>query len=251
MTAPYELTAEELIAFVRHSSSDTLFGFNLDTLLAPGPAGHPVLTELLQRTLQRLMNVTKVTVFTGRTRKDALTILGFSPHLVVGNHGAEWPCRENSRNWQMVKQCLIWRERLYDGLGHLQGIEIEFRGESIAINYLKAADPEATRFLINSAIEQLEPIPRKSGGRFAVTLLPDGALTKGEALLAAMECFASRKAVYFGADETDEEVFQLRPAKVIGIRLGNAGPNSAFFHLPSPSGLPEFLDSMLGIFETP
>lgn len=247
MTASYLFSSDGLIALARYVKPDTLFAFDLDIALLPITGEH--VAEPVKVTLQRLMNVAKVTVITGRARNDALTILGFAPHLLIGNQGAEWPSQKNARNWRQVIICLKWRERLYDRLVDVQGAEIEFKGESVSLHFRNAADPEKAISLINAAIEELEPRPRRFDGTFIINLLPDEALTKEEALLSTMKHFESKRAIIFGYDESDEEIFRSRRADIFGIHFGEDSRAAASYCLSTQSEMLGLLNSMVGMLE--
>lgn len=230
---------------------DTLFAFDLDGTLAPIVAEYSaaIIDEPVRATLERLLKLAKVAVITGRSRKDALAILGLEPHLLIGNHGAEWPPGDISRGWGHVSFCLKWREQLHDKLFGSQGIEIEFKGESISIHYRKAEDQEQAIDLITTEINKLVPAPRIIGGKYVVNLLPMDALTKGEALKAAMDALGTERAIYFGDDVTDEEVFQLNGIDLLGVHIGEERQTAAAYYLSDQSGLLGLLNSMVGILE--
>jgi trehalose 6-phosphate phosphatase len=190
-----------------------------------------------------------VAVITGRSRKDALAILGLEPHLLVGSHGAEWPAQETGQDGQNATLCLAWRERLYELLRYEQGVEFEFKGQSVTLHYRKAADAEKALSAINTAIESLVPPPRMIGGKFVVNLLPMDALTKGDALVAAMELFGLQRAIFIGDDVTDEEVFKLKNVDVFGIHIGRDDQTAAPYYLEQQSALPGLLNSMVGMLE--
>jgi trehalose 6-phosphate phosphatase len=251
MTTSYLFSAEGLLALARYVSPGTLFAFDLDGTLAPivDDYSSAQVSEPFRATLERLVKVAKVNVITGRSRKDALTILGFEPHLLVGNHGAEWPSQEESRNWQQTRDCLKWREQLYDMLCCVQGVEIEFKGESISIHYRKSTDPENALSIIDAAISKLMPKPRRIGGKYVVNLLPMEAFTKGKALVAAMEQLRLKRAIYFGDDETDEEVFLLKNVDLFGIHVGKDDQTAAAFYLNQQPDLLGLLNSIVGILE--
>ena len=130
MTASYLFQSEGLSNLARYVAPDTLFAFDLDGTLAPIVENYATarVAQPVRATLERLVRLAKVAVITGRSRKDALAILGFEPHLLIGNHGAEWPPQQESRNWQQIKLCLKWQERLHEDLTFVQGVEIELRG---------------------------------------------------------------------------------------------------------------------------
>ncbi|TWJ33619.1 trehalose-phosphatase [Geobacter argillaceus] len=248
----YLFNSEGLVALARYVTPDTLFAFDLDGTLAPIVEDYKAarVADPTRITLARLIELVKVAVITGRSREDALAILGFEPHLLVGNHGAEWPSQDSKRNWQFARHCLKWRDRLFDMLFNEQGIEIEFKGESLSLHYRYATDRENALKRINAAIEQLAPRPKKIGGKLVVNLVPMEAFTKGEALISAMELFGSTRAIYFGDDETDEEVFLLRAIDVFGIHIGKNDQTVAPYYLSGQSEVLGLLNSMVGILET-
>lgn len=236
----------------RYVAPDSLFAFDLDGTLAPIVENYSAarVAEPVRATLERLDKLAIIAVITGRSRKDALAVLGFEPHLLVGNHGAEWPPQETSRNWHQIRLCLNWQKQLFDMLGFIKGIELEFKGESISVHYRKADDPEKAFSQINAAVDKLDPPSKKIGGKFVVNLLPPEALTKGNALVAAMDRFGLERAIYFGDDVTDEEVFKLENVDVLGIHVGTDGQTAAPYYLNSQSELLGLLNSMVGILET-
>ena len=251
MTAQYLFTSEGLVALTRYVAPDTVFAFDLDGTLAPIVAEFSAaqVAEPVRATLQRLAKLAKVVVITGRSRQDALAILGFEPHLLIGSHGAEWPPHEKTRNWQFVANCLKWRERLSGALFHLQGVEIEFKSESLSIHYRKTKDPAQALSDINAAIEDLVPSPRRIGGKYVLNLLPMEALTKGGALVAAMDRFGAKQAIFFGDDVTDEEVFRLEKTDILGIHIGEDDHTAASYYLRDQSEVLGLLNSMVGVLD--
>lgn len=234
----------------RYVAPDTLFVFDLDGTLAPNLAEHGAaqVAKPVRAALLRLVGLAGVAVISGRSRKDAVALLGFQPHLVIGNHGAEWPGK-NSRNWQFVQRCLKWREQLHDALFYEPGVEIEFKGESLSLHYGKAADPAMARSLIHAAIDSLEPAPRRMEGKCAVNVVPAEALDRGAALAAAMDRLGATRAVFFGDDESDEELFKLKRDGVFGVQIGNDGETAAPYYLKQQSELLGLLNSIVEILE--
>jgi trehalose 6-phosphate phosphatase len=208
-----------------------------------------IVDEPVRTALERLLKLAKVVVITGRSRRDAQAILGLDPHLLIGNHGAEWPSGDTRRGWEYVRCCLKWRNQLHDKLYGLQGIEIEFKGESISLHYRKAEEQEQAINLITAEINKLVPAPRIIGGKYVVNLLPMDAFTKGEAIIAAMETFGLKRAIYCGDDLTDEEVFQLSGVDLFGIHIGEESQTSAAYYLSKQIELLSLLNSMVGILE--
>lgn len=252
MTAAHLLTSDGLVALTGFVTPATLFAFDLDGTLAPIVEDYAsaVVDEPVRIVLQRLSGLAKVAVITGRSTKDALHILGFTPHLVIGNHGAEWPDEFRHASSQFTHYCIAWQQRLDSLLTDVDGIEIEFKGESLSLHYRKAVDQDKALARIDAAIALLEPSPKRIGGKCVVNLVPMDAYTKGEALMAAMERFGAEQAIYFGDDETDEEVFRLRNVDIFGIHIGNSGQTAASYYLGKQSELLGLLNSMVGMLET-
>lgn len=240
-----------LVALARYVALDTLFAFDLDGTLAPIVDDYTAakVEEPMRTTLKRLIDLAHVVVITGRSRKDALGILGLEPHLLIGNHGAEWPSGDTSREWGHVRCSLKWQEQLHNKLFGVQGIEIEFKGESISLHYRKADDPEQAVALLTAEVDKLDPKPRIIGGKFVINLLPMEAFTKGEALIAAMDSFNVKRAMYAGDDVTDEEIFQLRGVDLFGIQIGDGTQTAAPYYVSKQSELLGVLNSIVGILE--
>ena len=251
MTASNLFTSEGLAGLAGFIARDTLFAFDLDGTLAPIVEEHAdaKVADPVSFTLRRLAGLADVAIISGRSRKDARAILGFEPQLIVGNHGAEWPNGQNLRNRQFVLVCTVWRERLQVMLNDVPGVELEFKGESLSLHYRKADDRVKTIRLIQAAIDKLVPSPRIIGGKFVINLLPMEACTKGQALVSAMEHFGSKRAIYFGDDETDEEIFKISHADILGIHIGKDDRTAAQFYLVNQDDILGLLNSIVGIVE--
>ena len=121
--ASYLLHGEGIAALTGYVTPDTLLAFDLDGTLAVivDDFSAAQVTEPVRSTVQRLGKHMKVTLITGRSRKDALAILGFEPHLVIGNHGAEWPGGSDPRNQSFIQTCAAWRTQLDAQLKNFRG----------------------------------------------------------------------------------------------------------------------------------
>jgi trehalose 6-phosphate phosphatase len=247
VTASNLFYSKGLVEFARYVSPDTLFAFDLDGTLAPIVADNSKarVDEAVRNTLRRLVKLANVTVITGRSRKDALAMLGFEPQLVIGNHGAE--LHEDHRSWSFVENCLVWRHQLHDALFYEPGIEIELKGESIALHYRNTEDHENALSMIQAALDKLAPVPRVIMDKYVVNLLPMEAFTKGEALVAAMGELEAKRVIYFGDDIT---VLTLKGVDVFGIHIGAKDPTTMAFYLNSQSEMLGLLNSMVGILES-
>lgn len=245
-------TLDNLSVLEKFIVPETLFAFDLDGTLAPIIEDFSAvkISGPVRSGLEKLVRFAKVAIISGRSRRDALNILGFEPQMVIGNHGAEWPSNRENRSWQHVNCCLKWRDRLHDLLFDADGVEIEFKGESLAIHYRKAADPERAVAEIDSAIVKLEPVPKKFGGIFVVNLVPMEASGKGEALIASMDHFGLKKAIYLGDDVTDEDVFLMRNPDIFGIHIGKDTQTAAPYYLNSQEDVLELLNALVVIMES-
>lgn len=252
MTATYLLTPEGLAALAPYAAPDTLFAFDLDGTLAPIVDEYNAarVAEPVRNTLKRLVGLAKIAVITGRSRKDAMEILGFAPHLLIGNHGAEWPEDPGSRNVEFMELCTAWRDRLQEGLTGVRGVEIEFKGESISLHYRRAIDRDDAISRIDAAIGLLSPTPKRFGGKFVVNLVPKEALGKGDALLAAMARFGLERAFFIGDDVTDEEIFQLGSIDLLGVHVGKDELTAAQYYLNNQAEVLGLLDSMVRTLES-
>lgn len=244
----YLYSHEGLATLAPYVSPDTLFAFDLDGTLAPIVEDYSAaqIDETIRSTMERLISLAKVAVITGRSRKDAQTILGFEPHLLVGNHGAEWP---SSKDNNYAECCTIWKTQLEHALSSIQGVELEFKWYSISLHYRKAIDKESALASIDQAIKKLNPQPKRVAGKFVVNLMPSEAFTKGEALLAAMDKLLAQRAVFVGDDVTDEDVFQLNNVDLLGIHIGQDDQTAAAFYLKEQSQVKRLLNSIVSILE--
>lgn len=105
------------------------------------------ISEPVRVTLGRLVKFAKIAVITGRSRQDAMEILAFEPHLLIGNHGAEWPGQEACPDSRQSSDCRIWNDILLGQLGNIPGVEIEFKGESLTLHYRASVKPERNRLV--------------------------------------------------------------------------------------------------------
>jgi trehalose 6-phosphate phosphatase len=244
------LTAKGRGDLARFVTPQTLFAFDLDGTLAPIAvhAWEVKLAPAVRASLKRLDQLARVCVLTGRSREAALAILDLELSLVIGNHGCEWPPEIRPRNRSFLETSLIWRDRLGSELSDDPGIEIEDKGETLALHYRRARGPSA-RERIEGAIRKLEPAPRVIGGKFVMNLLPMEAQTKGGALLEAMALLGAPRAFYSGDDLTDEEVFQLGRAQLFGVHVGSENWTAAPYYLDSQSEVEGVLGALVKILE--
>jgi trehalose 6-phosphate phosphatase len=247
----YLFTAKGRDALHAFVDPATLYTFDLDGTLAPivsEPSGIAIPEEVRQCLIQ-LNRLVPVAVITGRARADALTHLGFTPRFLVGNHGAEGlpgaaaTARDFAQICQEWKAQLIWMLPDMDSLG----IDLEEKGQTLALHYRRAADQVAAQEELLAAIDRLQPAPRVVSGIFVKNLAPANAPHKGTALETLMKHLECQHAIFVGDDVTDEDVFKLRNPSILGIRIGSSEDSAARFYLRGQHELIRLLQEMIVI----
>jgi trehalose 6-phosphate phosphatase len=226
----------------------TLYTFDLDGTLAPivsEPSGIAIPEEVRQCLIQ-LNRLAPVAVITGRARADALNHLGFTPRFLVGNHGAEGlpGAAATARDFTLL--CQEWKAQLDWMLPDMAalGIDLEEKGQTLALHYRKAADQVAAQEELLAAIDRLHPAPRVVSGIFVKNLAPAQAPHKGMALETLMKHLSCTRAIFVGDDVTDEDVFKLYNPSILGIRIGSSEDSSALFYLQGQHELIRLLQEM-------
>lgn len=232
---------------------DTLFAFDLDGTLAPivpDPSKIGIQDEVRQK-LIRLDTMTPVAVITGRSRDDARLHLGFTPRFLVGNHGAEGLPDQKINHHNFLLLCRGWKEQLTQLMPDMaaHGIVLEDKGETIALHYRQAPDPERARECIEIAIAGLTPPPRPVAGIFVENLIPKSAPHKGAALEVLMGHMGCQRAIFVGDDITDEDVFRLKNPSILGIRVGRDTKSAAGFYLREQQEISTLLDEIIARLE--
>lgn len=231
-----------LLDFVTPS---TLFAFDLDGTLAPlvvDPALVKIPDEILEP-LIRLNLMAPVAIITGRALADALPRLALRAGFVVGNHGAEGlPGREKQEE-EFIRLGREWRAQLDllmdDFLA--TGIFMEDKGATFALHYRNAPDQDIAKDKIIKAIKTLEPPPRRISGKFVENIVPLDAPHKGDALVQLLSHTGCSKAIYVGDDVTDEDVFNLRDDRILGVRIGAGTGSAAGYYLRDIDEMSDFI----------
>ena len=228
------------------AGADTLLAFDFDGTLAP-IVDEPAQACMRPQTRDRLAQITKrhsCIVITGRARADILPLLtGLNLVEVIGNHGLETSGIEPLRYTSRVRG---WHEALVEALRAEPGVRIENKRYSLTVHFRQALDPPRALHAIHVACASLAGL-RQIEGKCVVNLIPAEAAHKGAALLAAHARLATRRVVYIGDDETDEDVFAL-PAgnRILGIRVGYSDTSQAPYYLKSQ----DEMDSLLEYFHS-
>lgn len=249
----YLFSPDGLAALHVFVTGSTLHAFDLDGTLAPivaDPAGIAIPNEV-RRGLIQLTSMAPVVVITGRSRADALHHLGFTPHCLVGNHGAEGLPGEDAADQSFVRLCQGWKEQLAALLPHMStsGIFLEDKGATIALHYRHAPDTVKARRNIQGAIACLTPAPRVVSGIFVENITPQEAPHKGAAVEILMGHLGCGRAIFVGDDITDEDVFHLGNRAILGIRVGRDEESGAGYYLQRQQEMIRLLQEMIALHE--
>jgi trehalose 6-phosphate phosphatase len=237
----------------RHALEDVLqhqplLAFDFDGTLAPivaRPDDARVPVPLARR-LAQLAQLRPVAVVTGRRIADVVERLGFVPHYLVGNHGAEDPARPADPHALAAMDHL--RRLLDERAPALQaaGVRVEDKGLSVALHYRLAADRAHAQTAIDDALAALDPALERFGGKCVVNVVPAGVPDKGEAVTALQERSGAGAVVFIGDDVNDESVFRLAGEHWLTVRIGRDDPqSSARFFLDSQAEVATLLQDML------
>lgn len=224
-----------------------VLGFDFDGTLAP-IAADPDAVAIPGSTfalLERLAKRHPVVVVSGRARADVQARLAGLPLAeVVGNHGSE-PFLALE---PLAAEVRRWRPLVEARLAHLAGVRIEDKGSTLSIHYRNVASRHEALTTALEAIAQLG-VGRIIHGKCVLNLLPKGALHKGEGLCQAMRRLERRHALYVGDDDTDEDVFRLPAAAVLGIRIEPRPGSQAPLYLSAQPEIDALLAFLLSVGE--
>jgi trehalose 6-phosphate phosphatase len=117
-------------------------------------------------------------------------------------------------------------------LGGWDGIDIEVKRASLAVHYRNAADRLAARHAIEAALARLPAGVRLVPGKCVVSVVFERAPHKGDAIRRLLYLERAERALYVGDDDTDEDVFRLRPSvPLLTVRVGRATRSAAGYYL--------------------
>ena len=224
--------------------SRALLAFDFDGTLAPIVADrHAAAMRGETRALFRAAALLyPCAVISGRTRADvAARVDGVPLVAVVGCHGAEPGFGPLDR--ALVRRAASWLPELEAGLRGCEGVEIEDKRFGIAIHYRMARSwPDAERRALAAASALAGATVFR--GRAVVNVLPQEALTKGDAIASLCERLGARAAVYVGDDRTDEDAFRSE-AVAVSIGIGEARDSAAAHRLPEQSHVDDLLRALV------
>ncbi|HUX68426.1 MAG TPA: trehalose-phosphatase [Terriglobales bacterium] len=215
----------------------------------PLPGAVAALTALAQRRDLR------VAVVSGRALSDLRARCPVPGCWYVGGHGNETSAggegeaseaAPGPRDPQLRRELAQRAEELRQRMPHWPGARLEAKPYSLAVHFRQA--PQWAE-----SIRQAFSALAASGGfrvllgRQVVELLPQGALTKGQAVQRLRTRLGCDLAFYFGDDATDEDVFRLRDPNIIGVKVEHdeaPAASAADFRLTSPLAVQAALEAI-------
>jgi trehalose 6-phosphate phosphatase len=248
MTPPSIFSSSGLRALRRLARLPTIMCFDIDGTLAPLVA-QPDQAAVPHRTaalLAALCRVRPVAVITGRSAADGVRLLGFTPRILFGNHGAERHGRPADPRLRSALDA--HRIQLLEHAAGLDAhrIEVEDKGASIALHYRRAPDVAAALQWLDGVIARVQSPGCVELGHAVVNLTAPHAPDKGDALAEAMSECGVAHALHIGDDTNDEPAFaKLRPPSM-GIRVGSDAAATCADHvLPQQSQIDALLQLLL------
>ena len=232
-----------------------LLAFDFDGTLAPIVA-RPDDARISRRASARLGSLAArlpVAVVTGRTVEDVSGRLGFRPSFIVGNHGAE-DGLDAAGAEQRVRALDPLRALLHERATALAqvGIQIEDKGQSLALHYRQARPRSKALEQIADVLAQPDLRIHSFGGKMVVNVTPRSAPDKAHAVHTLMARCDASCAVFAGDDVNDEPVFASAPPDWLTVRVGTeACATAARFRIDSPTEMAVLLEKMLACVTQP
>lgn len=242
-------TAEGDAAVAAVLSHAPLLAFDFDGTLAP-IVPRPQDARISQAVAMRLRALAMhfpVAIVTGRTIDDVRSRLGFEPHFVMGNHGAEDDADPDALAALSSKlDPLRERLRLRELEVNAAGIFVEDKGPSIALHYRLARERGQALALIHDFLSVSTDTFRIFAGKMVVNVMPANAPDKADAVLALVQRSGSGAAFFAGDDVNDEPVFEAAADNWLTVRVGRDDRSSAArFFLDGPNEMAMLLERML------
>jgi len=233
--------------------TDTLFAFDFDGTLSEIVRDYAD-ARMKNTTLGfiRLLSAcVPVAIISGRSVEDLQRRIPFRPACLIGNHGLEQLGGKTRNDSAAKRMCASWRKRISPSLkvDKFAGVELEDKGFSLALHYRKSRSKKEARLALLALASSLEPSPRIILGKSLVNLIPVGAPHKGIAMMEAMLSTGAKCGFYVGDDDTDEDVFNLPEARIIGVRVGKRAQSQAQYFINRQSEINKLLRVLLKFAE--
>jgi trehalose 6-phosphate phosphatase len=202
--------------------------------------------------LERLAVHRPVAIVTGRRVADVQGRLGFSPRYVIGNHGAEDP--DDASGSIAIDALDAIRQRIAQRLPALQaaGVNIEDKGQSLALHYRRAPDPVHAAACVDALLAGLDASLTVFGGKCVANVMPANAPDKGDAVMTLVARAGAGSAFFIGDDVNDETVFERAPPHWLTVRVGHdERVSQAQFYVRDQHEVPVLLQAMLALLDGP
>lgn len=169
----------------------------------------------MRNELLRLKNkFSLLAVISGRSLKDAQSMLGIEDILYVGNHGLEYFF---DGEYHLVKEVETYlspiqttANNLNRDLSDIKGLLFEDKGICYSIHYRECNDKEIVRKKILNSIEKVPESKNLqiSEGRKIIELKPPVGYDKGTIIHEIIDKYNLKKIIYLGDDITDLDAFE-------------------------------------------
>ena len=188
----------------------------------------------------------RVAVVSGRSLSDLRVRCPVSHAWLVGGHGIETghgmddaTSAATAPPEQMRRQLREIATELQRQMQNWPGTRLEAKPYSLAMHFRAAPEWAGA---VRDAFSQLAHRSdfRVMLGRQVVELLPADSLTKGHAVQRLRKRLRCDLAFYFGDDTTDEDVFRLGDADIIGVKVEHhetGQPTAAQYGVASPQAV--------------
>lgn len=226
-----------------------LLAFDFDGTLAPIVA-LPHTARVPPAVVARLAMLAArlpVAIVTGRSVADVRDRLGFEPHTIVGNHGAEDAADPAAAAAHLHALDPLRQALMASGpVLAAAGILVEDKGQSIALHYRLSRLRERAPALIRDVLAPIHAPFDASAGKMVINLTVPGAPDKAHAVRTLLKRSGNSCAVFVGDDFNDEPVFIAAPPNWLTVRVGRGDAASrALFYIDSPEQMGTLLDRML------
>jgi len=233
--------------------TDTLFAFDFDGTLSEIVLDYAD-ARIKDTTLDLIKSLNArvpVAIISGRSVNDLRRRISFRPEFLVGNHGLEQLGRKARNDSAAKRMCASWRKHMAALLkaGEFAGVEVEDKVFSLALHYRKSRSKKETKLALLALAGSLQPSPRIILGKSVINLIPVGAPHKGIAVMEMMLSIGAKCGFYVGDDDTDEDVFNLPDARIIGVRVGKKISSQAQYFIKRQSEINRLLKAMLKFAE--
>ena len=224
----------------------SLYAFDFDGTLAKIVREHHAarLSRPIRFRLEELAKRAPTAIISGRSVEDLRSRVGTAVPYLIGNHGSEGPHTAEEEMRHVRELCASWlqliNERFHDELTR-GGVVVENKSYSLSFHYRTADRRAEGRALISRIVAELSPPPRIVLGKSVVNVMPPTASHKGTALLEYMRRLDCSAALYVGDDVTDEDVFALKDARILTVRVGKKNGSSARYFLQRQAEIAEVL----------